>query len=127
MKQLIQVQSSEQVGVETEQDLNHMINCRLTLREAGLRVQPNLSRYTVASIIWTFCPEYSKKNMSTVNWKFIPPSHEPRDGSTIIRCKQHIEKGMTFTLKVNILFFGFASSLFILLLPLGEEFVSFSR
>lgn len=30
------------------------VNHRLTLREAGLRVQPNLSRYTVASIVRTF-------------------------------------------------------------------------
>ena len=33
---------------------NHVVNHCLTLREAGLRVQPNLSRYTVASVIRTF-------------------------------------------------------------------------
>ncbi|KAK0140459.1 hypothetical protein N1851_022569 [Merluccius polli] len=32
----------------------HVINHGMTLREAGQRVQPNLSRYTVASIIRTF-------------------------------------------------------------------------
>lgn len=34
--------------------MDHVINHGLTMREAGERVQPNLSRYTVASIIRTF-------------------------------------------------------------------------
>lgn len=34
--------------------VDHVINHGLTMREAGLRVQPNLSRFTVASIIRTF-------------------------------------------------------------------------
>ena len=34
--------------------VDHVINHGMTLREAGQRVQPNLSRYTVASIIRTF-------------------------------------------------------------------------
>lgn len=34
--------------------VDHVVNHGLTLREAGLRVQPNLSRYTVASVIRTF-------------------------------------------------------------------------
>lgn len=34
--------------------VDHIVNHGLTLREAGLRVQPNLSRYTVASVIRTF-------------------------------------------------------------------------
>lgn len=34
--------------------IDHVINRGLTMREAGLRVQPNLSRYTVASVIRTF-------------------------------------------------------------------------
>ncbi len=34
--------------------VDHVINHGLTMREAGLRVQPNLSRFTVASIIQTF-------------------------------------------------------------------------
>nr|XP_023693770.1 uncharacterized protein LOC111857305 [Paramormyrops kingsleyae] len=38
--------------------VDHVINHGLTLREAGLRVQPNLSRYTVASVIRTFRQEH---------------------------------------------------------------------
>ncbi len=38
--------------------VDHVINHGLTLREAGLRVQPNLSRYTVASIVRTFRQEH---------------------------------------------------------------------
>ncbi len=34
--------------------VDHVINHGMTLREAGQWVQPNLSRYTVASIIRTF-------------------------------------------------------------------------
>lgn len=34
--------------------VDHVINHGMTLKEAGQRVQPNLSRYTVASIIRTF-------------------------------------------------------------------------
>ncbi len=34
--------------------VDHVVNHGLTLREAGLRVQPNLSRYTVASVLRTF-------------------------------------------------------------------------
>lgn len=34
--------------------VDHVVNHDLTLREAGLRVQPSLSRYTVASVIRTF-------------------------------------------------------------------------
>ena len=34
--------------------VDHVVNHGLTLREAGLRVQPNLSRYTVASVMRTF-------------------------------------------------------------------------
>ncbi len=34
--------------------VDHVINHGMTLREAGQRVLPNLSRYTVASIIRTF-------------------------------------------------------------------------
>ncbi len=34
--------------------LDHVINHGLSMREAGQRVHPNLSRYTVASIIRTF-------------------------------------------------------------------------
>jgi len=37
--------------------VDHVVNNGLTLREAGLRVQPNLSRYTVASVIRTFRQE----------------------------------------------------------------------
>ncbi|XP_039623636.1 uncharacterized protein LOC120538250 [Polypterus senegalus] len=38
--------------------VDHVINHGLTLREAGLRVQPNLSRNTVASIVRTFRQEH---------------------------------------------------------------------
>lgn len=34
--------------------VDHVVNHGLTMREAGQRVQPNLSRYTVASITRTF-------------------------------------------------------------------------
>ncbi len=34
--------------------VDHVVNHGLTMREAGQRVQPHLSRYTVASIIRTF-------------------------------------------------------------------------
>lgn len=34
--------------------VDHVINHGLTMREAGQRVQPNLSRFTVASVIRTF-------------------------------------------------------------------------
>ena len=34
--------------------VDHVVNHGLTLREAGLRVQSNLSRFTVASVIRTF-------------------------------------------------------------------------
>lgn len=34
-----------------------VINHGLTLREAGQRLQPNLSRYTVAKVIWSFGQE----------------------------------------------------------------------
>src|SRR4029434_1347998 len=34
--------------------VNHMVNHRLTMQEAGQRVQPNISRFSVASILWTF-------------------------------------------------------------------------
>ncbi len=34
--------------------VDHVINHGLSMREAGQRVHPNLSRYTVASIIRTF-------------------------------------------------------------------------
>lgn len=34
--------------------IDHVLNHGLTMREAGLRVQPNLSRYTIASIVRTF-------------------------------------------------------------------------
>ena len=34
--------------------VDHVVNHGLTLRGAGLRVQPNLSRYTVASVMRTF-------------------------------------------------------------------------
>lgn len=37
--------------------VDHVVNHGLTLKEAGLRVQPNLSRYTVASVIRTFRQE----------------------------------------------------------------------
>ncbi|KAK0140192.1 hypothetical protein N1851_022890 [Merluccius polli] len=50
-----------EVEVEEEEDkkiretlVDHVVNHGLTLREAGLRVQPNLNRYTVASVIRTF-------------------------------------------------------------------------
>lgn len=33
---------------------DHVVNHGLSLREAGLRVQPNLERSTVASIVWIF-------------------------------------------------------------------------
>ncbi len=38
--------------------VDHVINHGLTPREAGLRVQPNLSRYTVALIVRTFHQEH---------------------------------------------------------------------
>lgn len=38
--------------------VDHVINHGLTMREAGQRVQPNLSRFTVASVIRTFRLEY---------------------------------------------------------------------
>ena len=34
--------------------IDHVVNHGLSMREAGLRVQPNLSRHTVASIVRTF-------------------------------------------------------------------------
>lgn len=34
--------------------VDHVVNHGLTMREAGLRVQPNLSRFTVAAIVRTF-------------------------------------------------------------------------
>ena len=37
--------------------VDHVVNHGLTMREAGLRVQPNLSRYTVASVIRAFRQE----------------------------------------------------------------------
>lgn len=38
--------------------VDHVVNHGLTLREAGQRVQPNLSRYTVATVIRTFRQEH---------------------------------------------------------------------
>lgn len=38
--------------------VDHVINHGLTMREAGQRVQPNLSRFTVACVIRTFRLEY---------------------------------------------------------------------
>lgn len=43
--------------------VDHVVNHGLTLREAGLRVQPNLSRYTVASVIRTFRQENRLKKI----------------------------------------------------------------
>ena len=37
--------------------LDHVLVHGMTMREAGLRVQPNLSRFTVASIVRTFRDE----------------------------------------------------------------------
>lgn len=37
--------------------VDHVVNHGLTMKEAGQRVQPHLSRYTVASIIRTFRKE----------------------------------------------------------------------
>lgn len=34
--------------------VNHVVNHGLTMQEAGQRVQPNISRFSVASILWTF-------------------------------------------------------------------------
>ena len=34
--------------------VDHVVNHWMSMREAGQRVQPNLSRYTVAGIIWIF-------------------------------------------------------------------------
>src|SRR4029434_5275225 len=34
--------------------VNHIVNHGLTMQEAGQRVQPNISRFSVASILWTF-------------------------------------------------------------------------
>jgi hypothetical protein len=42
--------------------VDHVVNHGLTLREAGLRVQPNLSRFTVASVIRAFRLENRYKN-----------------------------------------------------------------
>lgn len=47
--------------------VDHVINHGLTMREAGQRVQPNLSRFTVACVIRTFRLEYryvTKKNVT---------------------------------------------------------------
>ncbi len=38
--------------------VDHVINHGLTMREAGQRVHPHLSRFTVASVIRTFRLEY---------------------------------------------------------------------
>ena len=42
--------------------VDHVVNHGLTLRAAGLRVQPNLSRFTVASVIRAFRLENRYKN-----------------------------------------------------------------
>ena len=34
--------------------VDHVVNHGLTMQEAGQRVQPNISRFSVASILWTF-------------------------------------------------------------------------
>src|SRR4029434_6484753 len=34
--------------------VDQVVNHGLSMREAGQRVQPNLSRFTVAAILWTF-------------------------------------------------------------------------
>ncbi|XP_038160244.1 uncharacterized protein LOC119796019 [Cyprinodon tularosa] len=45
--------------------VDHVVNHGLTMREAGQRVQPNLSRYTVASIIRTFRNENRTERLPT--------------------------------------------------------------
>lgn len=37
--------------------VDHVINRGLTMEEAGRRVQPNVNRYTVSSIVQRFCRE----------------------------------------------------------------------
>ena len=34
--------------------VDHVLNRGLSMREASQRVQPNISRFSVASILWTF-------------------------------------------------------------------------
>ena len=41
--------------------VERLINPGLTLQKAGQRVQPNLSHYTVASVIWTYWNENKKQ------------------------------------------------------------------
>ena len=45
--------------------VDHVVKHGLTVREAGLRVQPNLSRFTVASVIRAFRLENREKTCFT--------------------------------------------------------------
>lgn len=49
--------------------VDHVVNHGLTMREAGQRVQPHLSRYSVASIIRTFRKERRIGKKSTLTRK----------------------------------------------------------
>ncbi|KAJ8332052.1 hypothetical protein SKAU_G00429700 [Synaphobranchus kaupii] len=46
--------------------VDHVVNYGLTMKEAGQRVQPNLSRFTVASVIRTFRNENRMKQVYRV-------------------------------------------------------------
>ena len=47
--------------------IDHVVNHDLSMREAGQRVQPNLSRHTVASIVCTFGNDNDTLLAFTVN------------------------------------------------------------
>ena len=51
--------------------VDHVVNHGLTLRDPGLRVQPNLSRFTVTSVIRTFRQEKKKSVYSYSNQLLI--------------------------------------------------------
>ncbi|KAK0151412.1 Carboxypeptidase O [Merluccius polli] len=66
--------------------VDHVINHGMTLREAGQRVQPNLSRYTVASIIRTFRNENRIARRPDVGGRrrMFTPEQEPHIVNMVI-------------------------------------------
>ena len=51
--------------------VDHVINHGLTMREAGQRVQPNLSPFTAASVIRTFRLEH--RHVTTFSFTLVYP------------------------------------------------------
>ncbi len=65
--------------------MDHVINHGMTLREAGQRVQPNLSRYTVASIIRTFRNENRLVQSLCTKIVALPYSNEKHNNTIDVK------------------------------------------